>query len=208
MLQAILRDSTISPRQKESCHKTITPAAMPYEKPMQAIAISPPEPMDRKRFTDLIRDHHLTLLSYARALAGTDPVARELVQDSFVTAWQNLGKFDQTRDFASWMRGILRNKWREHSRLHSREVPLDESALSRLEETLAPYPQGDAAVFAKLAECRGKLPPPMADALRVYYDEGRTSEDAASFLSVGAAALRKRLERAREALRLCLSKKD
>lgn len=175
---------------------------------MQAIAISPSEPMDRRNFTDLVRDHHLTLLSYARALSGAEPVARELVQDSFVTAWQNLGKFDQTRDFASWMRGIVRNKWREHCRLHAREVPLDESALSRLEQTLAPYPQGDAAIFARLAECREKLPPPMAEALRVCYDEGRTSEDAASFLAVNATALRKRLERARDALRLCLSKKD
>lgn len=175
---------------------------------MQAIAVSPPEPMDRRSFTDLVRDHHLTLLSYARALSGAEQVARELVQDSFVTAWQHLGKFDQTRDFASWMRGIVRNKWREHCRLRAREVPLDEDALSRLEETLAPYSQGDTAIFARLAECREKLPPPMAEALRVCYDEGRTSEDAASFLAVNAAALRKRLERARDALRLCLSKRD
>ncbi len=48
----------------------------------------------------------------------------------------------------------------------------------------------------------------MAEALRACYDEGRTSEDAASLLSINAAALRKRLERAREALRLCLSKND
>ena len=72
---------------------------------MQAIAISPPEPMDRTRFTELIRQHHLTLLSYARALAGAESTARELVQDAFVAAWQNLGKFEVTRDFAAWMRG-------------------------------------------------------------------------------------------------------
>lgn len=175
---------------------------------MQAAAVILPLPMDRKRFSDLVRAHHLTLISYARALAGSEPVARELVQDSFVAAWQNLQKFEITRDFAAWMRGIVRNKWREHCRLHSREVPFDEAALMQLEESLAPYPQGDSAIFARLAECREKLPPPMAEALRACYDEGRTSEDAASFLSVNAAALRKRLERAREALRLCLSKQD
>ena len=53
---------------------------------MQAIALSPPPIMDRKRFTELIRQHHLTLLSYARALAGSEGTARELVQDAFVAA--------------------------------------------------------------------------------------------------------------------------
>ena len=181
---------------------------MTHEDAMQALAISPPEPMDRTRFSELIRCHHLTLLSYARAVAGQESTARELVQDAFVAAWQNIGRFDVTRDFATWMRGILRNKWREHCRLHSREVPFDEESLSALEATLAPHPQGDAAVFARLAECREKLPEPMAQALRVCYDEGRTSDDAAGLLGLNPAALRKRLERAREALRLCLSKTD
>ena len=177
-------------------------------KAMQALALSPPEPMDRQRFTDLVRQHHLTLLSYARALAGSENTARELVQDAFVAAWQNLGKFEVTRDFAAWMRGIVRNKWREHCRLHAREVPFDEAALSHLEETLAPHSGGDAALFARLAECREKLPEPMAEALRATYDEGRTSDEAAALLSLNAAAFRKRLERAREALRLCLSKNN
>jgi DNA-directed RNA polymerase specialized sigma24 family protein len=44
----------------------------------------------------------------------------------------------------------------------------------------------------------------MADAIRVTYDEGLSSEDAAATLSLNAATLRKRLERARTALRQCL----
>ena len=48
----------------------------------------------------------------------------------------------------------------------------------------------------------------MAGALRATYDEGRSSEEAAAMLSLNAAAFRKRLERAREALRLCLSKSN
>jgi RNA polymerase sigma factor (sigma-70 family) len=173
---------------------------------MQAAAILPPQAMDRNCFTELIRRHHLMLLSYARALAGTEVTARDLVQDAFVAAWQSLGKFDVTRDFAVWLRGIVRNKWREHCRLHAREVSLDEAALSRLEETLAPYDAGDAELFARLAECRAKLPPPLAEAIRVFYDEERSSDDAAAALAMNPAALRKRLERAREALRLCLTK--
>jgi len=172
---------------------------------MQAAVILPPQTMDRTCFSELIRRHHLMLLSYARALAGAEVTARDLVQDAFVAAWQSLGRFDGSRDFAVWLRGIVRNKWREHCRLHAREVSLDEAALSRLEETLTPYDAGDAELFARLAECRGKLPPPLAEAIRVFYDEDRSSEDAAIALGMHPAALRKRLERARAALRHCLS---
>lgn len=160
--------------------------------------------MDCAAFSALVRQHHLTLLSYARALAGAEQTARELVQDAFVAAWQNVGKFDITRDFASWLRGILRNKWREHCRLHAREVAFDEETLSCLEATLAPFPTGDAAIFDRLAECRAKLPPLMADAIRVCYDEELSGDDAAAALAINSATLRKRLERARDSLRHCL----
>lgn len=161
--------------------------------------------MDRARFSELIRGHHRGLLAYAIALAKSEPAARDLVQDACVAAWKSLERFDPSRDFGSWMRGILRNKWREHCRRNSREVPMDEEALSRMEAVFHESPD-DSDLFGRLAECRGKLPPPMAAALQATYDEGRTSEEAAELLSTTAAALRKRLERARAALRDCLSR--
>ena len=172
---------------------------------MQAATVIDFPIMDRARFADLIRDHHRGLLAYAIALVKSEAAARDLVQEASVAAWQSLAKFDVTRDFGTWMRGIVRNKWREYCRRQSREIPLDEETLSRLEQPFERSPD-DADLFARLAECRSKLPEPMAEAVRLTYDEGRTSDDAAEVLSTTAAALRKRLERAREALRLCMSR--
>ena len=171
---------------------------------MQAATVIEFPVMDRARFTDLIRGHHRGLVAYATALVKSEAAARDLVQDSCVAAWQSLSKFDVSRDFGTWMRGIVRNKWREYCRKHSREIALDEETLSRLEEPFERSPD-DSALFARLAECRGKLPEPMADAVRVTYDEGRTSDEAAEVLATTATALRKRLERARDALRRCMS---
>ena len=172
---------------------------------MQAATVIEFPAMDRKRFTDLIRSHHRGLVAYATALAKSEAAARDLVQESCVAAWRSLERFDASRDFATWMRGIVRNKWREHCRRYSREVHLDEAALSRLEQPFEDSPD-DAQLFAKLAECREKLPGAMAEAIRVTYDEGRTSDEAAEVLGTTAAALRKRLERAREALRCCMAR--
>ncbi len=174
---------------------------------MQAATVIEFPVMDRKRFTDLIRGHHLGLVAYATALVKSEAAARDLVQDSCVAAWQSLGKFDVSRDFGTWMRGIVRNKWREHCRKYKREVALDEETLSRLEQPFEDSPD-DSDLFARLAECRSKLPEPMAVVVRVIYDEGRTSDEAAEILETKAPALRKRLERAREVLRLCLSRNN
>lgn len=170
-----------------------------------ALALPPPD-MDRSRFSELIRDHHRPLLAYARVLAGHPERARELVQDAFVAAWQTIGKFDVTRDFGSWLRGIVRNKWREGCRKHHREVPLGDPELARLEEAVRTWSasDGEAGLLDRLSDCRSKLPEPLSRAVQAYYDEDRDGEAAAAALGIPSATIRKRLERARVALRLCL----
>ncbi len=162
--------------------------------------------MDRSRFSELIRDHHQPLLAYARVLAGHPERARELVQDAFVAAWQTIGKFDVTRDFGSWLRGIVRNKWREDCRKHRREVPLNDAELAGLEDSVRAWSarDGEAGLLDRLANCRSKLPDSLSQAVRAYYDEDRDGEGAAASLEIPAATFRKRLERARAALRQCL----
>jgi RNA polymerase sigma factor CnrH len=62
-----------------------------------AVQITPPKPaMTRETFSGLVRENHATLTAYARMITGDGVKAGEIVQDAFVTAWQNIGKFDVT----------------------------------------------------------------------------------------------------------------
>ena len=162
--------------------------------------------MDRSRFSDLIRDHHQPLLAYARVLCGHPDRAREIVQDAFVAAWQTLGRFDVTRDFGSWLRGIVRNKWREDCRKNRREVALGEPELAGLEDVIRTWSarDGEVGLLGRLADCRSKLPEPLSQAVHAYYDDGQDGDAASATLGVPPATFRKRLERARTALRQCL----
>lgn len=170
-----------------------------------ALVQTPPD-MDRARFSDLIRDHQRPLQAYARVLAGHPDRARDLVQEAFVAAWQTLGRFDVTRDFGCWLRGIVRNKWREDCRKHRREVTLGDPELARLEEAVRAWSagEGEAGLLERLAACRAKLPPTLSLAVSAYYEDRLDGEAAAATLGIPAATFRKRLERARAALRLCL----
>ena len=60
------------------------------------------------------------------------------------------------------------------------------------------------AVFDDLADCREKLPVEMGEVVSLSYDEGLNSEAVGERLSIAAATVRKRLERARGLLKDCL----
>ena len=162
--------------------------------------------MDRDQFSELVREHHRPLLAYARVLCGDSVQAREVVQDSFVAAWRNLGRFEVTRGFAAWLRGIVRNKWREACRRAGREISMADPEVVRLEEAMSEWTRANAesGLLERLAECRRKLPEALSRAVGAYYDGERSGEEAARHLEIHPATLRKRLERARKALRECL----
>ena len=160
--------------------------------------------MSREAFSAVIREHHSSLCAFARVITGDGNKAREVVQDAFVAAWNNIGKFDVTRDISSWLRGIVRNKWREVCRKNAREISMSEEQLMMIEHTVITLEADRPEVFDRLANCREKLPESLADSIAAYYDEEVKTDEAASRLNINPATLRKRLERAREALRDCL----
>ena len=160
--------------------------------------------MSREVFSAVIRQHHATLCAYARMITGDELKAQEVVQDAFVAAWNNIGKFDVTRDISSWLRGIVRNKWREYCRRHAREIALSEEQLALIEQKITSFEADRPEVFDRLAFCRDKLPAPLSESVTAYYDEEVGTDEAASNLNINPATLRKRLQRAREALRECL----
>lgn len=168
-------------------------------------------PPNRQAFAILAREHHRGLLVYGRALAREEATAADLVQDAFVTAWRNLSRFDVTRDFGAWMRGIVRNKWREYLRLHKREVDVDDETLEAWENHFIAWDDGrqtgNGELFELLDDCLGRLPEAMHDAVQRFYYQDTPGESVAAALGIDPATLRKRLQRSREALRDCLEHK-
>ncbi len=170
-----------------------------------------PEPGNAAAFSRLVQRHHRDLLVFARALTQNRQASSEIVQDAFVTAWDKLAAFDVTRDFGAWMRGIVRNKWREWLRRNNHSVNIDDEHLALLDGSVAEW-QGVTArehspVFSALELCLDRLPDPLREAVDAYYYKHAHGEEAAADLGASPAALRKRLQRARQLLRDCLDNK-
>jgi RNA polymerase sigma factor (sigma-70 family) len=165
----------------------------------------------RAAFSLLARQHHRALLAYAGALSANS--AADLVQEALLVAYRRFGQFDASADFAAWVRGIIRNKWREQSR-GLKEEPLTEEALDSISATHSTWDHAVASakernpLFTKLELCMEKLPPSLREAVDAFYYQARNSDEAAAQLGANAASIRKRLERARHALRDCLASTD
>ena len=157
----------------------------------------------------MAREHHRDLLILARALVKNEHAAYDIVQESFVAAWKSMDRFDISRDFGAWMRGVVRNKWREYLRKNQREIHVDDEILELMENDLIDWQSirqdGGPTIFIRLETCLSKLPQPMAEAIHTFYNDHLSTEQTAEKLGVSGAAIRKRLERARTNLRDCLN---
>jgi DNA-directed RNA polymerase specialized sigma24 family protein len=60
--------------------------------------------------------HQQGLRVFLRRLTGNHADGDDIAQESFVFAWQHIGRFDATRPFRPWLFGVAWHKYREHKR--------------------------------------------------------------------------------------------
>ena len=163
----------------------------------------------RQQYSCLMRKHHRELLVFAGAIVRNRDAAKDIVQEAFVSAWRKFERFDEERDFAAWMRGIVRNKCKDWFRKMNR-VPLADTDFVELEidmDTWHNVRDPGSDLFERVDGCLRKLPGKFREAVQQFYFEDQTGDEAASDLIISPANFRKRLERARGLLHDCLSGK-
>src|SRR6185295_12678910 len=166
--------------------------------------------LEPKGFEALVREHHRRLLAYAIALTRRNDVAEDLAQDALLIAHRDLAKFDATRDFGAWVRGIIRMKYFEWTRSHRLEQ-MSEAQIAEIDaqhrewDQAADAGRGDA--LAALRLCREELGDHVVATLDLFYADQRSCADIAARLKTTEVVVRKRLQRARDVLGDCLKKK-
>ena len=166
--------------------------------------------MDAGGFEALVRLHHRRLLAYALALTRSPHAGEDLVQDALLIAHRDLAKFDSSRDFGAWVRGIVRMKYLEWTRAHRTER-LDLAVLDAIEhqhqawDRAAEEGREDAATAVR--DCIGKLGPHLGETLELFYRAEEPCTAIAERLGTTEVVVRKRLQRARESLAECIRRR-
>lgn len=159
----------------------------------------------RQRFSAQMREHHRELLVFAAAASGSRESAKDIVQESFVSAWKSFERFDESRDFGAWMRGIVRNKTKDWFRRQQRDPIFDMELLDREIGAWQTAKESGNSIFEIVTACVGKLPSNYQTAVQAFYFEDREGNEASESLNISPANLRKRLQRARALLHDCIA---
>jgi len=160
-----------------------------------------------------MREH----IESVRALLLTsvrDSVAVEdLVQETFLTAWKILDRYDRQLPFGPWVRGIAAKLVLNHRRKlgRNRVHYCDDELLSRIDEGVGAVQRLHGDTFDEkvdaLRGCLDRLTGPQRDSIRLHYENGLHCREIAERLGIGFEAVKKHLQRGRTQLHRCLATK-
>jgi RNA polymerase sigma-70 factor len=176
---------------------------MPGSLPMEAEAV----------FEILVRENADMLTTYLRAVVWRQAAVDDLFQETMLVAWKRLPEYDASRPFGPWLRGIAARLVMAYSRKSKRELLVcDDQVLEYLDRQVQHISERagdtwDEKVVA-LQDCIAALPEDQRQTIRLRYLEGRSADQTAGLLNVTVEAIKKRLQRARAQLLLCLRRKD
>lgn len=162
---------------------------------------------DRGAFEQLVRLHKAFIYRLVRRYVGDADEAYDLVQDTFVSAWLALSRFDARQSFGAWLRTIALNKCRDFGRrrtVRRRMLALFAGDLSRSQDALSPEEEDPEARIQgrlqRLDEAIAALPRLYKEPLLLTLVSGLTQQQAAEELGTSSKAIELRIRRARRRL--------
>lgn len=78
-------------------------------------------------FEELIDRYQNQLFGYTIRLIRDKDLAEDAVQDTFISAYQNIQSFDTSRKFSSWIYRIAHNKAINEIRRHKKQISLEDA---------------------------------------------------------------------------------
>ncbi len=143
------------------------------------------------------------LRAFAVSLCGNLDRADDLVQETVVKAWSNIGSFVEGTNLRAWLFTILRNIYYSEYRKRRREVADPEGAFAAKLATV-PAQSGHMDLLDFHAALQ-QLPGDQREALILIGASGLTYEEAAGICGCAIGTMKSRVNRARSRLADMLS---
>lgn len=167
---------------------------------------------DDAAFAAIMRRHKGWLYQFIRRYVADRDEAYDVLQETFVSAWSALARFDTARPMEAWLRRIALNKCRDRARRNTvRRTALRIFGFGAEANASAPAPDSATAAdqaLSRLEAAIQKLPQGLRESLLMTALEGLSHKEAGDLLGVNAKAVETRVYRAKKQLALMLDRGD
>lgn len=158
---------------------------------------------DVRAFEDLYRTHVGRVFAVCLRMTGDVQLAEEMVQESFVRAWQKLATFRGASAFSTWLHRVAVNVVLAHlrgagRRWASEAAPTDEAVPDRAAPTAHPGQVID------LERAIGSLPNGAREVFVLHDVEGFKHHEISDLMGIAVGTSKAQLHRARRILRKAL----
>ncbi len=163
---------------------------------------------DEGAFAMLVRRHQAGVRRCAARIVGDQEEARDIAQLAFIRAWENLGRYDITWSFSTWVYRIATNLAIDALRSRDSRERTHTAHLRVVGETVGPTAPQDLAegeVRRIFGELTAHLSPAQRLAFVLREVEGLDTSEVAAVMGCSEATVRNHVFQARGALRKALA---
>ena len=163
---------------------------------------------DRPAFRELVLDHSQAMFRVAWRLAGESAAADDIVQEAFIKAWRNIGRFRMESSFRAWISRITVNTAMDYLRKQARDRShtVAEPQWDRSTEgSETPRPDVQIDIQSQAHAAMMKLSDKERAALMLRHHEGHTIEEIAQMLDLTTNACKQTIFRAVRKMRIELA---
>jgi RNA polymerase sigma-70 factor (ECF subfamily) len=164
----------------------------------EALVVTLARAGDQAAFEELVRRHQCSIRNLLRSLCRNTALADDLAQETFLQAWKHLRNLRAPDAFASWLRKLAINSWRQHLR---REGILKLAEVEAADVVSTPA----ATESLDLNSALGALAPNVRLCIVLSYHEGMSHAEIAATTQLPLGTVKSHITRGTARLREILA---
>lgn len=156
---------------------------------------------DSRMFTRFVREFQDMVFACCRMMGLSELDTEDAASETFLAAWQSIGKFNEKSKLSSWLWSIAYHKAVDYRRKKSSGKALDETIDTiPTPQTTSPEGLENMEQQQRLWAAVQQLPIPQAAAIVLYYRESKSIDEIAHILEMPENTVKTHLHRGRKEL--------
>jgi len=157
---------------------------------------------DSDAFRGLVERHSRAVYRLAHRMTGNPQDAEDVVQETFLKAYKQLGRFESRSNFGTWLHRIAVNEVLTFQRNHGTRAESDGEAVEDAQDAPVESPREyDSGEVMDVERALATLPPGSRHVVVLQTVYGYSHEEVADMLGIAVGTCKAQLHRGRRLLR-------